>query len=204
MVDFILWRDWEPIGGGQIGIPRDEYSSYTSLVVDALLGKKSAEEIAALLNGFTTNEMGMSGNLQHDMKVAKQICQLDRTGRLLETDLEHYLELGGVKFLEVFDMHGFPTSYYFLDNVDIQNTLIFKSEDAIQHESFMNRWRELVDLGYGTITIQPGGYYGQAFLYSIIYDRLGVNSVPVGKTKIHLGELLRNASGQLQAINGSF
>jgi len=189
VIDHILWKDWEPIGGGQLGIPRDEYSSYVSAIVDAKIGDKSAKEIADILHGFTVNEMGMTGNFQRDLDVALKIVGLSFDDVLFDPDLGTYTEQLEADFQGVFLRHGFPINYYVFEMRDLLGNSPSISKSKIQRiEDFRARWQEIWNMGFDVVRILPYGYWEQAFVLGVDYNASDQNSVPVGKTRVEWSE----------------
>ena len=75
-IDEILWNDWDPIEINDIA-PRDEYQSYTPMIFT--LKRKGANEvdIANELYKLETETIGVAGNYEHCLTVAKKIIKLN-------------------------------------------------------------------------------------------------------------------------------
>ena len=76
-IDEILWNDWDPIGVNQFGDDaRDEYCLYLPQVYQLKIHGATKDEIAKYLNLIVTQNMGMSGNIEHCLRIAEKIVFL--------------------------------------------------------------------------------------------------------------------------------
>lgn len=72
----ILWQEWDPIGVNHFPEAVDEYESYVPVVVEALLNKSTADDIAAVLIAIETERMGLPGIFLRAERVARQLVRL--------------------------------------------------------------------------------------------------------------------------------
>jgi hypothetical protein len=72
-IDEILWIDWDPIGVNDLEEARNEYHSYVPVVFDLKISGADELTIAAYLHQIETVNMGLHGNLQNCLLVAKKI-----------------------------------------------------------------------------------------------------------------------------------
>ena len=164
-IDFILWKFWDPIGDGQLGIPRNEYSGYTDSIVNLKLARKSQEDIASWLDKCAVERMGLRSNIEHSLETAERIVAIPDDGKLRPIELEDYLDVLEESQVDVFEAHGFPTTYYFYELIDMRDQ--FRTIPRSKIHSFENyqvRWRELIDQGHPWINLAPMGYLEQAFV----------------------------------------
>ncbi len=76
-IDEILWKDWDPIFGGDGTAPRDEYSGYVPQVFSLAIKKAAAKEIAEYLHKVVTESIGLSpSSIEAEMAIAEQIVNL--------------------------------------------------------------------------------------------------------------------------------
>ena len=75
-IDQILWEDWDPIGINDYA-PRDEYQSYTPIILKLVKSKSDSIKIAQKLYEIETETIGLSGNYENCLKVAEKINNLD-------------------------------------------------------------------------------------------------------------------------------
>lgn len=74
-IDEILWHDWDPIGVNDCEEARDEYHSYLSHIFRLAIEGKDADRIALSLIATIESNMGLSGNKDHNLAVAKKIIR---------------------------------------------------------------------------------------------------------------------------------
>ncbi|WP_413998205.1 hypothetical protein ACMDB5_10480 [Flavobacterium sp. W1B] len=74
-IDEILWNDWDPIGVNDIA-PRDEYQSYTPTIMNLKIKGVDKQTIAEKLYEIETTTIGVTGNIEHCLKVAEKIISL--------------------------------------------------------------------------------------------------------------------------------
>lgn len=72
-IDEVLHYVWDPIGISNEPLARNEYSSYTDLVLQAVLEHKTADEIAAILDTICAEHLGIDTNEGHSSEVAALI-----------------------------------------------------------------------------------------------------------------------------------
>ena len=70
-VNEVLYYLWDPIGVSDVPEARDEYDSYALQVFSLLKKKTSQEKIANYLSQIVTDNMGLTGNNQHDKNIAR-------------------------------------------------------------------------------------------------------------------------------------
>lgn len=75
-IDEILWNDWDPIGINNVA-PRDEYQTYTPIIFSMKRKGANEEEIAIKLFEIEKEIIGVRGSLDHCMKVARKIIELN-------------------------------------------------------------------------------------------------------------------------------
>jgi len=75
-IDEILWRFWDPIGVNYIDDARDEYQSYTSQIFNLKIGDNDALTIFDNLIDIEKTKMGLAGNVNNCIDVAKMIIEL--------------------------------------------------------------------------------------------------------------------------------
>ena len=63
----ILMSEWAPIG---CGVPDDEYDGYIPAIYDLILSRVSIEKLAAILQEFETQRMGLSARPEVNRRVA--------------------------------------------------------------------------------------------------------------------------------------
>jgi hypothetical protein len=73
-VDKILWNDWDPIGVNDIA-PRDEYQSYVPEIFSLLVKNRTDKEIAYRLCEIETETIGVIGNREQCLKIAKKLIE---------------------------------------------------------------------------------------------------------------------------------
>ena len=76
-IDQILWEDWDPIGIND-DAPRDEYQGYTPIILKLVKSKSDSTKIAEKLYEIETESIGLSGNYENCLKVAKKINKLEK------------------------------------------------------------------------------------------------------------------------------
>lgn len=72
-IDEILRKDWDPCGVSDCVAARDEYYSYLPKVFRMALENGTQQEIAKYLFLVETQSMGMEGDLQHCLNIAKLV-----------------------------------------------------------------------------------------------------------------------------------
>ena len=75
-IDEVLFYKWDPIGISDGNWARDEYQSYLPQVFKLTLANNNPEPIANYLTVITTENMGLSEEKQHDIKIAKLILEI--------------------------------------------------------------------------------------------------------------------------------
>jgi hypothetical protein len=70
-VDEVLHYIWDPIGVAGVPQARDEYHGYLPQVFSLVRNGENEQVIADYLALITTENMGLSMNLQHDLEVAR-------------------------------------------------------------------------------------------------------------------------------------
>jgi hypothetical protein len=70
-VDEVLHYIWDPIGVAGVPQARDEYHGYLPQVFSLVRNGENEQVIADYLALTTTENMGLSMNLQHDLEVAR-------------------------------------------------------------------------------------------------------------------------------------
>ena len=73
-IDEILRKEWNPIGGGALDNPRDEYSSYVPQVLRRALANDRMG-IAEYLSAVESNEMGLGPRGEPRLDVADSILR---------------------------------------------------------------------------------------------------------------------------------
>lgn len=76
-IDQILWEDWDPIGVNDIA-PRDEYQSYTPLILKLVKSNSDTTKIAEKLHEIETKTIGVLGNYESCLKVAEKINNIEK------------------------------------------------------------------------------------------------------------------------------
>ena len=182
-----------------LGIPRDEYSSYTNAIVEARLERKSIFEIAKLLDYFATQNMGLSSNMEHDIEIAKKIIEINEHGLLFNSELEALINEQYFDLVELFEKHGYPTIIYLIDKNDIDINNSIEIVKVYKAEIFKNLWDKIIEKAYPCITIKPIGYWKSAFVFCIGYDKKSEYSIPLGMTEILLlkAEIINNGNMQM-------
>jgi hypothetical protein len=74
-VDEVLHYVWDPIGVSSAPQARDEYQAYLPLVFDMVRKGDPASDIARHLSTITTEQMGLSEDHEHDLKVAHLLLE---------------------------------------------------------------------------------------------------------------------------------
>lgn len=74
-VDEVLHYVWDPIGVASAPQARDEYHAYLPLVFDLVRNGSQASDIANYLSRITTERMGLSESLEHDLKIAHLLLE---------------------------------------------------------------------------------------------------------------------------------
>jgi hypothetical protein len=72
-INVVLWTDWDPIG---CGVPEDEYDSYVPRILGMLIGKVDKHRLAQHLHTLETVDMGLSGNMERNMRIAERLLEL--------------------------------------------------------------------------------------------------------------------------------
>ena len=75
-IDEVLFYKWDPIGISDSDWARDEYQSYLPQVFKLALENNNPEPIANYLSVISTENMGLSEEKQHDIKIAKLILEI--------------------------------------------------------------------------------------------------------------------------------
>jgi hypothetical protein len=78
-IDEVLFYKWDPIVISDVGWARDEYQSYLPKVFSYAMKSNSPSEIATYLGIVSTESMGLSSSLEHDMKIAKMILEIKKS-----------------------------------------------------------------------------------------------------------------------------
>lgn len=73
LIDEILWNDWDPIGVNDIPEARDEYQSYIPAIFSLVIKEASEAEIAGKLYQIEVERMGLPGNKENCLRVARGI-----------------------------------------------------------------------------------------------------------------------------------
>ncbi len=72
----ILWEEWDPIGVyDENNEWNDEYDSYVPHTFKLALNNADASKIAKYLSLSVIQNMGMSTNFNHDLKIAQKIME---------------------------------------------------------------------------------------------------------------------------------
>ncbi len=71
-IDEILWNDWDPIGVNDYAL-RDEYQSYVHRILNLIMGGNSIDEISKELYHIESDIMGLFGNKNKCLEIAKKI-----------------------------------------------------------------------------------------------------------------------------------
>jgi len=69
-IDEVLHYIWDPIGVASCPQARDEYHGYLSEVYTLISDGSNVNAIAHYLTQVTTARMGLSENVEHDLKIA--------------------------------------------------------------------------------------------------------------------------------------
>lgn len=69
-LNLILWAAWNPIG---VGVPLDEYTSYTAPLLSLLQRGEPVERVAEELHEFRTESMGLPSDRERDLEVAQTL-----------------------------------------------------------------------------------------------------------------------------------
>ena len=73
----ILWEKWDPIGVNDGDNEwNDEYDSYAPHVFMLAIEGKNAIRVASSLTSSIEENMGMSANKEHDLRVAREIIKV--------------------------------------------------------------------------------------------------------------------------------
>jgi hypothetical protein len=75
-IDEILWLDWDPIGVNEFNEARDVYYTYIPMMYNLKKSGADVDSIANQLHFIETKTIGLSGNIDHCMEVAKKIKNL--------------------------------------------------------------------------------------------------------------------------------
>jgi hypothetical protein len=76
-IDSILWNEWDPIGINDFDSARDEYYDYIPIFFKMIYDRASLIEIADRLTYISTKTIGLMGNRDQDMAIAKKIFELE-------------------------------------------------------------------------------------------------------------------------------
>ncbi len=74
--DEILFYLWDPIGISDVPQTRDEYHHYLGPVFSKLMQNSTPTEIADYLVMVETQNMGLSPNKEHALKIAKILLEM--------------------------------------------------------------------------------------------------------------------------------
>jgi hypothetical protein len=69
-LNLILWAAWNPIA---VGVPLDEYESYTAPLLSLLQRGEPVERIADELHEYRTALMGLPSDRERDLEVARTL-----------------------------------------------------------------------------------------------------------------------------------
>ena len=72
-IDEITWNDWDPLGVNEFEEARDEYYSYLPEILSLVLKDANSEMIAQYLYKMETHFMGLPGNYETCLRVAKKL-----------------------------------------------------------------------------------------------------------------------------------
>ena len=72
-IRLILMAEWDPIS---CGVPDDEYDGYIPAIYNLIQSRVSMEELAALLQEFETQHMGLPARPEVNQRVAKLLLDL--------------------------------------------------------------------------------------------------------------------------------
>ena len=76
--DEVLHYVWDPIGVAEAPTARDEYYSYLPQVFGLLKANANTEKIADYLYKISTEQMGLNGNREHDLRIAEVLLDWKR------------------------------------------------------------------------------------------------------------------------------
>jgi len=74
-VDKIIWNDWDVIGINEFEEARNEYYGYLPQLFKILKDGKNKKGITDFLYQITTVSMGLTGDKEHNEKVAELLIQ---------------------------------------------------------------------------------------------------------------------------------
>jgi hypothetical protein len=78
-IDFLLWKDWDPIGVNDFGEDaRSEYSVYAFQIEDLLIKDVEEKALAQYLFDVETKRMGLRGNQAKCEVIAARLLKLPR------------------------------------------------------------------------------------------------------------------------------
>jgi hypothetical protein len=69
----LVMSELDPIGVADEPEAADEYDGYLGRIAERLRGRSSAEDIAALLGSFRTDDMGLKPDFEADRRVASHL-----------------------------------------------------------------------------------------------------------------------------------
>ena len=72
----LLLNDWDPIGVEGIPEARDEYDAYALHLHGSMKAGTTTEAVAEYLNWVVTARMELTGNLAHDLVIAKRVMTI--------------------------------------------------------------------------------------------------------------------------------
>ena len=75
-IDGIIWFEWDPLGVNGFEDARDEYYSYLPSLYEKLIKGDDIKEISNYLNHIETVTMGLQGNSQKNIEIAKKLIHL--------------------------------------------------------------------------------------------------------------------------------
>lgn len=78
-INTILLREWDPIGIKNIPEAHDEYTAYVEQILELLMSGKPIHEIFRYLWWVETEHMGLPGNEQDTICIAKKLFELLNT-----------------------------------------------------------------------------------------------------------------------------
>jgi hypothetical protein len=73
-IEDVLRYEWDPLGMNGYG-PGDEYESYVPQVFSLAVGNATAEQIADRLRSLETETLGVAGDFEKCLRVARIIVQ---------------------------------------------------------------------------------------------------------------------------------
>lgn len=74
-VDEVLHYVWDPIGVSSMPQARDEYHGYLPQVFGLVRGGSDENDIARYLTEITTERMGLTDNIEHDLEIARVLIE---------------------------------------------------------------------------------------------------------------------------------